>query len=589
MLRSLHQNLGCKSKSRLSLAAKFQLVAILFFCIPKLLANESAKVLGDRELASENYTEALKFYKSHLKSNPKDIGAKVLMGVAYLYSGEPNRALVIFKSTETTSPSKALNFFHQALAQHMLGDRTEADKAFVQAARYQSKYGDWSIYELAVRTYNDKDGVKAKYWADLYTQRYPSGKFIAYAKAMLNDLRVEKFNSDYPTFEKPNLADSTMKFHPYSLSSTLPHFWYWLYGYHYVSGTKNDPTSDQKAPLKQVGYSSHALMMHFGAGLGPMVKKNSTTYTGYLYRQNWLTDDERISDYFKGGDAVEYLTYLPFRADLLERQHQFFVNTAIDFNSFLQFKINASQRFTFMGARLIPGPEGDGVDQNASMTTQSSFITPALRIFSDELGGELYLNLNKTINKETKDFSNQTYSLASSTPVLSGGLRADYTPKSLNRNLSVNAHLIMHDFIFNDYFNDYSRQGLILGASYSITPSISILGELGVLKDDFKLSIPKQSKSCSGATADQTIENPLKCKRQTNITTARFGASWRYSRFSDLFVDLAYVDIQSPNYKADTKNEIGLLFGGSFSFPEAGVALKMEKDIFDTAEVFLYD
>lgn len=547
------------------------------------------KAQGDRALATEAYTDAIRHYRKHLKANPKDSGAKVLMAVAYLYSGEPERSLVILKANEDSAPSKALNFFHQALAHNMMGDRIEADKAFVQAARFQSKYGDWSIYELAVRAYEDRDATRVKYWADLSTQRYPSGKFVAYAKGMLNDARLGQFNSEYPSFDKPTLTESTMKFHPYSFSKTLPHFWYWLYGYHYTSGSKKDPTSDESAPLKEVGYSKHALMMHFGAGLGPLVKNNSRTQVGYLYRQNWLSDDERITDYFKGGDPVEYLTYLPFRADLLERQHIVFVDTEIDFTDFLLFKLYAAQRYTFMGARLIPGPEGDSIDQNATLVKQGTDFQPRLRVYNKEVGMELYAMMNKSLNNEIKAFSSQTYSLTSSTPVLSGGILVDYTPSALEDRLRIDGHIILHDFIFNDYYNDYTRQGFVLGVNYQVNSSLSGHAELGVIKDDFKLSIPRQSTTCSGASVQGYSENPLSCKRQTDLLIARAGFAWNYGRFKNLFADVSYLDVKSDNFKADDRSEFSIIAGGSFSFPESSTALKMERDVFDATQYFIYD
>ena len=97
------------------------------------------------------------------------------------------------------------------------------------------------------------------------------------------------------------------------------------------------------------------------------------------------------------------------------------------------------------------------------------------------------LYLRKEIHNQSPEHSNKTYDLTGATGDPAISLTLTHSMDFPQQRLETTIDIFQYEFIYNDYWLDYTRRGVVIGADYNIYKGIGASAILGYYSDDYKL------------------------------------------------------------------------------------------------------
>lgn len=543
------------------------LIIAAFFPAGKALAQSTFLKQAEAEFSRQHYDRAIVLYRKHLRKYPNDMDAWNFLAANYYHTGLPEKALRTFRDVNKRSRLKSYNHFYQGLCYSVLDAKRKATNQFVLAAKSKDEWGANAAIELAVQEYNDRNEEEALRWASYYLQAFPNGPQVNKAKAVRDAVQKGEFKGPMETSQRPELAEALFRYSPYSFMGQ-PHYWFLQLGYEYDQGRVNNPGRDNTTGLPTVkteGYANHDILLNAGFGLGPLATNGALSYFGYHYYQDWSADTDRITTFLKDPGDIEYI---PFRPDLMSRHHQLFGYFKKNTNKYFHYGVLGSYEFSKVGSSLIPTPGDVGV-KKALNVAQTSLLMPWIGIRPND-NYELisYLFLRKELNEEAPEFSNKTYNFLSSAAekTISFGIDQRFSAPGIRTNFR--AEIFKYDYIFNDYWLDFSRTGLLLGAEHMFSSSLDLTGSFGLYQDRYTLEQLK-ANSCSFDPSIEDIgQREIKiCPRLDTGTVFTLGFTWNLSPFSSINGYYSHKGITNKTMKVFERTQDMFGFMYNFAFP----------------------
>lgn len=518
---------------------------------------------GLSQFQGKKYEESILSLRKYLRKVPKDYGMWNILGVAYYHTGQPRKGLRYLKHVERKTTEKSYNYYYQGLCFIASEQPDQAREYFAYiASRYQDDYASRSTFELGVLEYKLRNAPRTYYWLSRYLQLFPTGPYVATATAMLQSLRESRWLEGVEGVTAPNQEEALFKYNNLSLGSQ-PHYWFFQAG-GLSSGVSNyEPT--QNEGLKASSNDLQAGLFDAGIGIGPRKLGDVTSFAGYTYRQRWYTDLDRIGEYMEDpGD----LQYFPFRADQLERRHQLYADFRRQLNPNLFLGLFSRLEYKLIGSNLFPSVDNSELAKVTNIS-QTQLVIPWIGYsFNPNFRNLLYFYWRKELNKNAAEFSNKTYDLGlnGKNPVLSLGLSTEYDLPENQINISFDG--FQYEFIFNDPWLDYTRQGGIASVQHEFLPRWFIQGLFGIYQDKYRLPRIKKNR-CNDAPSKNSnnSEPPSICTRQDSGLLLSATVYWNYTqfhRFSFQFEQVKNSNAKLKEFESSTQNIKGVF---TMAFP----------------------
>ena len=544
------------------LVSSISLVAATALCEDERYYRQIGKLAFD----GGKYQDAIKALNRYLALYGKDYDAWGLVGASYFHTGLPEKALSILKRVAPKSLFKSFNLYYQGLCYQVIGDTQSSKKILSQTVNYHDIYASYAMVELAVMEYEEHNFHYSKYWIEYYLHLYPSGPFAAQMVKMKESIEDGEVMTNLKR-TSPDTQRALYKFNKFSLMN-YPHFWWLQGGYYYETGSQNTPLDKQgSAILVQEQYYNQFINLAAGFGLGPIKQGGSVTHVGYNYIQHWLTTNERFDEYLANPSD---LSYQPFRPDLLERHHQFYVQMQKDLTTTVTLGGVVNYEIVKMATSLIPNVEDYNL-RSVVPIAETSTIIPWVRFnYGTNYATTFYLFLRKEIDEEDSSFSNKTYvsPLDNATVMVSAGVTQKVVLPKIRSELT--GELFRYQTMYNDFWLDNTRVGGLVSGTFRATESIraSLMG--GYYVDSFTMS-EVRSDSCSFAAGRRYVDTPDSIKRCTREDTGFFvqvGAQWNISHFHS--ISGYYRNEQSGNaqFKIQDMSSNKIFFTYTFAFPD---------------------
>ena len=506
------------------------------------------------EFAKGSWDTAIPLYKKYLRLAPTDYKAWNQLAAAYYHSGQVKLAMETLRKIEKQSPDRSFNYFYQGMCIAVLGNEKEAVRYWEYAAYWPDEYGARATFELGASAYKSEDDPRARQWLSLYIQKFPRGPDVQAAKDLLKSIPDGKRIDPVKSFDRPDPEITIYKYHPWSLFK-VPHFWRIQVGGKSEEATGYEPvrSGTETGTLTRPSSQETAMLVTASIGIGPVRQKGATSFAGYTYKQNWITDVNSIPLWFENGFSLESF---PLRGDMMERSHQFFGDMRKQMTPNLFLGAYARLEYNRMGSSFFPSPDDSNLRVVTPQTDTQLLIPWAGWSWSPTMRSMFSLYLRKEIHNGIPEHSNKTFDLSGSSgdPAISFGLShaMDFPAQRLETSIDI----FQYEFIFNDYWLDYSRTGAIAAADYAIYKGIGATALVGFYQDKYKLPHIKTASCDAAATATET-STPVSCPRSDSGNMIQIGLY--YSKSSNLRFELAYLMVEnSSNLKvySESKNTI---------------------------------
>ncbi len=532
------------------------------------------------EFAKSNWPAAILNYRKHLRVVPNDFRAWGQLGIAYYNSGQIKDALATFHRVEKSTPDKSLNYFYQGMCVAILGSERDAQKYWEYATNWTDEFGARATFELATSNYRESDLPKARQWFSTYIQKYPRGPDAANAKEHLKSIADGKKFDSIKGFDRPDQDASLYRYHPWSLFQ-FPHFWEIQTGVKSVETVGYQPgplePGSRFGTIERRNEQNTDILLNASIGVGPVRKDNNTSFAGYTYRQNWLTQPDSLQTWVTSGFDMDAF---PIRGDLMERTHLFFGDVRRQISQNLFAGAYSRLSFSRIGSSFFPSPDEE------SLRVVTSHIDTQLVIpwigwswnATNRSMASLYLR--KEIHNQSPEHSNKTYNLESSGGMPSLSFTLSHGMEFPSKRVELSFDLFQYSFIYNDLFLDYTRRGALASADYNIWKGIGTSLILGMYQDSYDLPAIKTG-TCSG-TSDEEKPKPVACTRTDSGNMIQITVY--YEKSQNLRFDASYLMVEnSSNQKvySDSKNTI--LATATWAFPGTRRVAKMTRRFADAA------
>ena len=545
------------------------------------------------KFTAKKYDEAVDLYRRYLRKAPRDYNAWNQLGAAYFHTGQPKKALRYLKHVERKTIDKSYNYYYQGLCYDAAEEHDKAKEYFGFAAqRFQDEYGSRANFEMAAIEYKARNAKRAQFWLNLYLQRYPTGVYRAQVQRMLASFAQGKWLDDVEGIEKPDMEKALFKYNKLSLSD-FPHYWYLQTGVEVEDVSGQQPASAQGG-LQPRSSVDQSLLVNSGVGLGPWHDGPMSAFGGYTYRQRWITDSDRFSEWTE--DYADF-QYFPLRADLLERRHQFYGDFRRDFGKTFYAGFFLRWEFARIGSTFFPSPDDSELRKVLKISDTMLFIPWIGASFVDNMRTLVYWYMRKEIDDDSPDYSNKTYELGLSgggKPTISLGLSHEMEFPDIP--LSVDIEAFRYEFIYNDYWLDYTRTGFIVSAEHELISRWFVDAALGYYSDSYILPRIKQN-SCSGQTTlpggvatptptdttDPTEPPVTSCPRDDTGLLYQIGVYWNYTQFQRIALDLQVVQNQNSTMKEFEESRQTIQATFTMAFPSVKRVLRFVDRYADTA------
>lgn len=543
-------------------------VGIGTFLLPAIADGAASKnyaVEARAKFTAKKYDEAIELYRKHLRRAPRDYNAWNQLGAAYYHTGQPRRALRYLKHAERKTSNKSYNYYYQGLCYTAVDNPQKAKEYFAfTATRYADEYGSRAMFEMAFIEYQARNKARAQYWLASYLQRFPTGVYRGEASRLLQSLQQGRWLSDAKGTEKPDMESALFKYNKLSLYPK-PHYWYLQGGWQYadIAGQQPKPGGGLQVRNQQ----AMAAIANAGIGIGPWQEGSTTAFGGYTYRQLWLTDLDRINTYTEDPTDIEYF---PLRGDLLERRHQFYGDFRRDIAQILYFGFFFRWEFARIGSTLFPSPDDPELRKVLKISDTQLFIPWIGTAWSSTARSLVYLYMRKEINEDSPDHSNKTYEFGvdGGSPTMSFGISNDV--EFPEHDLNLNLELFQYEFIFNDYWLDYKRRGLLASAEFQLIPRWYLTGLLGFYRDEYvlpRIKIRGCSAEISDSDSQTTAEQAFSCDREDTGLLYQFGVYWNYTQFQRLTFDIQMVENRNSKQKEFDESKMTFQLSYTMAFP----------------------
>ena len=484
---------------------------------------------------------------------------------------------------ERRTQGKSYNYYYQGLSYTALGNAAKAKEYFAYAAtRFSDQYAARSTFEMAAIEYNSRNKAQSVYWLSLYNQRYPRGVYRAIATQMQGSLTTGKWLPKIEGIKKPDMERALYRYNKLSLHPEA-HYWFLQGGWQYIDRSGFEPTI--KGGLNPRTVSQIALMGNAGVGIGPWRQDNMSAFGGYTYRQLWLTDNDRLATYFA---EPSDLSYFPFRADLLERRHQFYGDFRREFLGRFFWGGFGRYELARIGSKYFPSPE-DSELQQVLKISDTSLVIPWVGVsYANNMRTLVYFYLRKEINEDSPEHSNKTYALGTDgeDPVLSLGLSHAVEIPELK--IGINAELYRYEFIYNDYWLDYKRIGGLLSINHELITNwhISALG--GYYVDEYilpRIKLRPCASQVTPADATTTFDGvaPRECPRTDSGILVQAGLYWNWTQFQRFSADVQFVSNRNADQKEFDESKMTIQFAYSLAFPSVQRVTRLVDRFADSA------
>jgi hypothetical protein len=516
---------------------------------------------AQKEFAARNWDKAIQLYRKHLRSNRGDVNTWNQLAAAYYHTGLPRRALRYLKHVERRTTERSYNFYYQGLCFSMLGQMDDARIWFRAASVAQDEYGARSTFELGTIEYNDRVVDRASYWLNLYLQRFPTGVYRAQAVRMLQSIQNGTYIEGITGVEKPDMEKALYRYNKLSLFD-FPHYWLVQGGYSWAGEEGWEP--NYNGELRSRFDEKHGVTGTAAFGAGPWRSGPMTAWGGYNYRQLWVTDQNRFSTWLE--DPLD-LEYFPLRGDLLERRHQFYGDFRRAINDRWFVGVFGRIEFARVGSSFFPSPEDSDLRTVINMSDTTLLIPWVGVTWWRDFRTLAYLYMRKEINSNSAELSNKSYDLG-----LTGGEPAFSLGISQNMpfpevKLDANVELFRYEFIYNDYWLDYTREGAIASVEYEILPRWYLTGLMGIYEDRYQIGRLKfgscSNKPSSTGAADS---QPIQCQRTDSGLMYQVGGYWNWTQFTRISGNYLVVTNSNPKQKefAGSKQSFNVVFTMAF-------------------------
>lgn len=509
-----------------------------------------------------------------LQKNRYDFVTWHRLGVAYYENGYPSKAIKPLLYATGKIREASLNALYLGLAYLATKNNRYGRHWLLQAANYTDEPGSEALFELASLEYRTKNTERAIALFRSYTQRFPGGKYRTKADKLLASALAGNFKEEAPGIDKPDMEALFFKNSKRAVID-YPHFWFLQTGFVYLTSEFKDPESGnagQVVLLNRIA-NEYGLTANGGIGIGPWRDGNKSASGGYLYRQTFYTTDARLVDFF---DNPIDLQNFPFRFDLLKRRHTLFgdfrnkITTNFDAGVFGKLEISK------IGSEIFSGQEDGELKSTLSVADTNILIPWISTSLMPKSRTTAYLYMRKEINHETPDLSNTTYDLfgISGSPVFSIGL--SHNASLLGDRLYLSGEIFNYDFVFNDYWSDFTRFGAFTEAEYRINTAFHLTALAGMYQDDYALGRPRMNGSCkTGAKSDASggqsnpQGDPLMCNRSDSGLVLQGGLGWTPREDWQMATSVLHVSNDNPIMQEYMFNQIKFQLALTWAFPSA--------------------
>jgi Tfp pilus assembly protein PilF len=530
--------------------------------------------VGHAKFTAKKYDEAIDAFKRHLRRAPRDFNAWNQLGAAYYHTGQPRKALRHLKHVQRITSEKSYNYYYQGLCYVAAGVPEKAKQYLNFAAlRFSDEYASRALFEMAAIEYKAKNKPRANYYVTLYLQRYPTGVFAGQAGRMLQSLREDKWLDDVEGAKKPDMEEALFKYNKLSLNPR-PHYWFAQGGGQVASFSGQEPAPG--GGIKARNYQNMAGIANAGIGAGPWREGDMTAFGGYTYRQLWYTDQDRLDTWT---DDMTDFEYFFLRGDLLERRHQFYADFRRDVAKLFYFGIFGRVEFARIGSSLAPSPDNKELRKVLKISDTQLLIPWIGASYADNMRTLFYLYMRKEINEDSPDHSNKTYDLGfkGEKPTFSLGISHEMTFPELS--LEVGVELFHYEFIYNDYWLDYKRDGFFLSAEHEFVPRWNVSGVFGYYRDSYILDRIKLRPCGSGIENSQAgggggedpagalERTPHRCQRDDTGMLYQVGVYWNWTQFTRIAGQFQIVENKNPKEKEFEESKQAIQVTYTMAFP----------------------
>ena len=534
----------------------------------KALKYSKSLKAGKKAFQNKDYVRAQKHFRHHLRRYKKDYDSWNYLAASYYHLGLPKKALRYLKYIYKKTKLKSFNLLYRGLALKTLKKNPLAIKTLKRAIDFHDSYSELATFELALLHYHAGNISEARKWGKIYRKRHSKGMYAAKAKQMLDSIDLGQQLKDLEGVEKPNLTESKFKYHHLSLFN-FPHFWMLQVGNEAFDFTGKRPDSGRK--LTDHRNQVFGLLSNFGLGLGPFRSNLLSFWTAYTYMQKWLTNTGRVRLFL---DKPSDIKYFPFRFDLLERTHR--LSSALTFKPHAQANLGlyGEMSYRVMGSNQFSDPDGFEALKGTIPLSYSILMIPWIGVsYLTYFRSFVYAYIEKTVDMSDSDFSNVTFGRSGSSLLdyfyLSWGGRQIFTLKKYD--LSLELDVFMTQYLFNDYWLDFTRLGGAAKLKMGILSKIYLAGRFGYMKDTYATDIIKLGE-CGHVTGEDRVLNkksPMTCDRIDTAIMFEFSGSFDLSPTKR--IELQVVRVENVNYilqeyqRRETKFKLHL----TFAFPSA--------------------
>lgn len=533
--------------------------------------NGSAFSKAKLAFQNKKYTRSISFLKRHLRKNRQDPYGWQLLAANYFHTGLAKKALKILKKHLIKVSDRSFNLYYQGLCFDSIGKSKAFATQMQKAVAAKGSYSAEAAYELGVHFYFKRSAKKATYWLTYYIGKSPRGKFSNAAKKLLASIRQQRPISNPPRMKRPDTEKALYKYNPFSLSDT-PNFWMSDFGFETVLETGKEPSAFLL--LKERTDTKMGLFLNNSIGLGPLDEGPHSFLFGYTYKQNWQTNQDRIDAYFE--DPSDF-TYIPFRLDLLEREHQFFADYKSRLSDYMYFGIHTRHERSFIGTNLSSGPEETDIGAKLNLSTTNLAIPWLGLKFSQNFRGLAYWYLLHKVNQNDELFSHKTFELSGESLPISAGFQMTLDLPKYETQFKLDAALL--NYIYNDYFEDFDRLTLRFHLLHQIIPDLFLEVTPGYYKDSFKndsirIGTCQQPDSSKELIEEATNigssfegQSPVDCPRtDTGLSIAgQIYVNW--SQFRRFYASFLYIKNSNSFQRQYEFERTAFTVGISLAFP----------------------
>jgi hypothetical protein len=471
---------------------------------------------ADAAFVAGSFEKSTVLYRILHKQNNKNIYIRQKLAASLYHLGLTNKSLELLNNTALVRGQRSFNFLYQGMNYFSLNKFAQARKFYLAAAAINDRYGHQALFELAVLFSSNKNIPRTQYWLENYLRKAPRGSFRKKAKVALKVLRQGK-KIKLTGLKKPNLETALFKYNRLSLMRR-PHFWLLKGGYSGSKAQVKEPTNE--GTVATGSRVNQEIDLQAALGIGPVKTKDAQAVAGYAYLQNWLTDNARIEEW--SSDRTR-LDFLPFQLDLLSRSHQLFGDYRRQLPKNFFMGIYGLYNYKTLGSRI----GSDELLAKVLSLSETTLFVPFIGLsLQKNFNTIIYTFLKKELNFDSPTYSYKSFSILGESSAISMGLTQTFAFPAAR--LDGSFELFRYEFIYNDYWLDYSRLGGLLKLRYGFYKKFFLYGYFGMYSDTFQVPIMRV-KGCQFPAAESVDETaPARCERNDSGTLLQLGAYYTY-------------------------------------------------------------